>query len=210
LNRALERTPIIFCLVGPAASGKSTIARRLVGDSRDSSLILSVSATSRKPRPKEVAGVDYHFLERGEFLKEVAGGLFLEHAEFCGNLYGTRQANLDKARAEGSDLLLDIDLQGLRALKKLKGLLVVGVFLFPNSWSEMELRLRERGTDSEEVIENRLKEARLEVEVLRKSELSDYFVSNQSLEISVANCLSIVRAERLRMRGDLPSETFGV
>lgn len=203
---SLEKKPILFCLVGPAASGKSSIARGLMKLGLD--LALSISSTSRKPRPNEKEAKDYFFLSRDEFLAQAKEGQFLEYAEFCGNFYGTSNSNLKKAVAEDRDLLLDIDLQGLQSLKKMPEIETVCIFVFPDSWSELEARLRERKTDSEEVIQNRLKEAVSEVEVLSKKTISDYFVSNRDLEDSIRNCASIVRAERLRIRRDLSSEVF--
>jgi guanylate kinase len=153
---------------------------------------LSVSHTTRPPRAGEVDGVDYHFVDRAAFLRLVADGAFLEHAEYRGNLYGTSLAAVEGPLGAGRDLLLEIEVQGARQLRsRLPEARMI--FLLPPSRAELERRLRFRGTETEEVIARRLEVAALELpEVVRY----DYAVVNDELEAAVGRVLEIVRDER--------------
>ena len=157
-------------------------------------MLFSISYTTRAPRGHEVPDQAYHFLSRAEFEAALARGEFLEHAEVFGNYYGTHQSMLERAQAEGRDLLLDIDVQGAR---QLKGRVpeAVTIFVLAPSRAELEKRLRARSEDSEEVIARRLDGAAAEI---RNYGTYDYVVVNRDLEKSVDALASIVRAERLR------------
>ena len=183
---------IVFIISAPSGSGKSTLVHRLL--KQDPSLLFSISYTTRAPRGQEVPDQAYHFLSREEFEAALVRDEFLEHAEVFGNYYGTHQGMLERAKAEGRDLLLDIDVQGAR---QLKGRVpeTVTIFVLAPSRAELEKRLRARSEDSEEVIARRLDGAAAEI---RNYGAYDYVVVNRDLEKSVDALASIVKAERLR------------
>ena len=183
---------IVFIISAPSGSGKSTLVHRLL--KQDPSLLFSISYTTRAPRGQEVPDQAYHFLSREEFQAALARGEFLEHAQVFGNYYGTHQSMLERAQAEGRDLLLDIDVQGARQLKG-KVPETVTIFVLAPSRAELEKRLRARSEDSEEVIARRLDGAAAEI---RNYGAYDYVVVNRDLEKSVDALASIVKAERLR------------
>jgi guanylate kinase len=185
----------IFC--APAGAGKSTICRELL--QRDSSLMLSVSTTTRPPRPGEKDGVHYFFVTEREFELRVQDGRFLEHARFGGARYGTELKNIESAKSQGADLLFDIDVQGAESLKKSFPDQVAVVFVFPSSLEVLLQRLRARGTDSEERIAERMRIARRELEVLLGKDFSDYLLLNDELERAVIKASTIISAERMRM-----------
>jgi len=183
---------IVFVISAPSGSGKSTLVNRLLR--QDKRIEFSVSHTTRAPRGNEVPDKDYHYISREEFEAAIARNEFLEHAEVFGNYYGTHQGILDRARAEGKDVLLDIDVQGARQLK-VKVPDAVTIFVLAPSRQELEQRLRARSEDSEEVIERRLRGAAKEI---GNYAAYDYVLVNRELEKSVETLASIVTAERIR------------
>ncbi len=183
---------IVFVVSAPSGSGKSTLVRRLLD--QDKNLRFSVSYTTRAPRGKEQPGHDYYYVTREEFERSIAAGEFLEYAEVFGNYYGTHRSELDRAGAEGKDLVLDIDVQGASQLKT-RVPDAVSIFILAPSRSDLEARLRARSEDSEEVIERRLRGAAREI---RDYYRYDYVLVNQDLETSVDTLASIVKAERVR------------
>jgi guanylate kinase len=183
---------IVFIISAPSGSGKSTLVHRLL--KQDPGLLFSISYTTRAPRGHEVPDEAYHFLSREEFEAALARDEFLEWAEVFGNYYGTHRGTLERAQAEGRDLLLDIDVQGARQLK-CKVPDAVTIFVLAPSRAELEKRLRARSEDSEEVIERRLEGAAAEI---RNYGAYDYVVVNRDLEKSVDALASIVKAERVR------------
>jgi guanylate kinase len=183
---------IVFVISAPSGSGKSTLVNRLLR--QDKYIEFSVSHTTRAPRGNEVRDKDYHYISREEFEAAVRRDEFLEHAEVFGNYYGTHQGILDRARSEGKDVLLDIDVQGARQLK-LKVPDAVTIFVLAPSRQELEQRLRARSEDSEEVIERRLRGAAKEI---GNYAAYDYVLVNRELEKSVDTLASIVKAERIR------------
>jgi guanylate kinase len=183
---------IVFIVSAPSGSGKSTLVHRLL--EQDPGLLFSISYTTRARRGQEVPDRDYHFISRAEFEASLGRDEFLEHAEVFGNYYGTHRSVLDRARAEGRDMLLDIDVQGARQLKG-KVPEAVTIFVLAPSRSELEKRLRARSEDSEEVIARRLKGAAAEI---GNYGAYDYVVVNRDVERSVDALASIVKAERVR------------
>jgi guanylate kinase len=163
---------------------------------RFADLTLSVSYTTRPPRGSEVEGREYHFVDTGGFEHRRAGNEFAEWAEVHGALYGTPRAPLDDAIAEGRDMLLDIDVQGSRRLKRLYRDSAVAIMVFPPSWNELERRLRDRRTDAEATITRRLGRARDEADALPEY---DYWIRNADREASIALVCAIVLAERARV-----------
>jgi len=200
----------VFIISAPSGSGKSTLVSRLLMGTPN--LMFSVSYTTRKPRGLEkLDGQSYRFIAREEFERMIAAGEFLEWAEVFGNYYGTHRCILEEARAEGKDLVLDIDVQGARQLKEKIPETVTNFILAP-SRQILEQRLRARGEDRDEVIERRLREA---AEEIRKYDQYDYVLINRDLCESDSVLSAIIRAERTRrtriedqIRPIL--ETFGV
>jgi guanylate kinase len=182
----------VFIISAPSGSGKSTLVARLL--ETVPGLKFSVSYTTRKPRGQEKDGQNYHFVSREEFEAMLARDEFLEWAQVFGNYYGTHCSELDRARASCRDLVLDIDVQGARQLKK-KIPEAVTVFILAPSRVVLEQRLRARSEDREEVIARRLKEA---AEEIRKYEDYDYVLINRDLGEAESTLSAIVRAERAR------------
>lgn len=184
----------VFIISAPSGSGKSTIVNRVLAE--DPRLVFSISYTTRQPRGAEKPGVSYHYISREEFERRIEAGEFLEYAEVFGNYYGTHISVLRRAEAEGKDLVLDIDVQGARQLRK-RVPDAVSVFILPPSRKELEHRLRARSEDSEEVIRRRLEGAAREIEDYRDY---DYILVNREVEASVAILKAIIQAERVRTR----------
>ncbi len=182
----------VFIVSAPSGSGKSTLTRELIA--RVPGLRFSVSYTTRQPRGQERHGRDYFFATRPEFEARIHGGEFLEYAEVFGNYYGTHAAEFDRAMDEGVDLLLDIDVQGARQLKK-RIPEAVSIFVLAPSRQVLEQRLRARSQDSEAVIERRLRDA---AEEIRNYSQYDYLVVNREVEASVSTLVAIVKATRSR------------
>jgi guanylate kinase len=160
----------------------------------DPHLSFSVSYTTRKARGTEIDGESYYFVSRDEFETRIANHEFLEHAQVFGNYYGTHRNALQRAEAEGKDLLLDIDVKGAAQLKETVPQ-AVSIFVLPPNRDILEKRLRARSEDAEEVIERRLRDAATEIDNYQQY---DYVLINQDLEESASDLTAIVRAERVR------------
>lgn len=182
----------LFVLSGPSGAGKSTVIAHLL-KTLDKAYF-SVSATTRAPREGEVDGVDYHFLSREQFEELIARGELLEHAEYVGNYYGTPAGPVNEKLAAGYDVLLDIETQGAEQVMANRPD-AVSVFLFPPGFDVLEQRLRSRGTDSEEKIQARLAQARVEC---RRAGLYRYIVINDLIENACSEALAIITAEKCR------------
>lgn len=180
----------IFVVSAPSGAGKHTILKHTLA--RDPNLTYSVSATTRKPRAGEQEGREYYFLDRETFEKRVAADEFAEWAEVHGNLYGTLRAELDRIVSSGKDALLELDVQGMRNVKRM-GLDPITVFIMAPSLEELEQRLRARGTDSDEVIALRLKNAL--GEIASKDEF-DHVIVNVDIHDAVSELEGIIRAAR--------------
>ena len=190
----IERTGLMVILSSPSGAGKSTLARRLMD--WDAGLRFSVSATTRAPRPGEVDGVDYHFTTRDAFLRMVAEGQMLEHAEVFGNLYGSPRGPVEQAMLAGRDTLFDVDWQGGQQIRaSALGAHVVSIFVLPPSLPELERRLRGRGQDSDAVIAGRMDKSRSEISHWAEY---DYVLVNDDLDETEARMRAILTAERLR------------
>ena len=175
-----------------SGAGKGTIIKRLMDDDR--SLKLSVSATTRSPRPGEVDGEDYFFLSREEFDDLVKNGEMLEHAEYVGNCYGTPKGPVESWLNDGLNVILEIDVQGGAQVKEIMPE-CVSIFILPPSMRELENRLRGRSTEKDEVVEARLEAARQEVHC---AEDYDYVVVNDTVEKAVEEIKTIIAAEKHR------------
>ena len=182
----------VFIISAPSGSGKSTLVNKV--RDRVPNLEFSISYTTRKPRGAEQNGREYFFITREQFEEMIRNDDFLEHADVFGDYYGTARRFLRKAEENACDLLLDIDVQGAAQIKsKLPD--AVSIFILPPTRVELERRLRERGQDSEEKIQRRLKGARREIENYQKY---DYILVNDRLEESVDALEAILLSERFK------------
>jgi len=178
----------LIVISGPSGVGKTTVGEGLLHDPRFGR---AVTATTRAPRPGEVDGRDYLFLDEAAFRADLAAGRFLEHATVHGNLYGTPRDQVDAVRTTGRTCLLIIDVQGAASLRN-DGVEALYVFLTPPSWEVLEQRLRGRKSDDEAVVARRLANARTELE--RQSEF-DAVVINDDLALAIAQIEGLASAE---------------
>ncbi len=190
------RRGMMLVLSSPSGAGKTTLSKRLIAQNPD--VVLSVSTTTRAPRPGENDGREYYFKSRSDFEAMIANGDLLEHAEVFGNLYGTPIAPVEAAIGDGRDVLFDIDWQGGQQIANsaLQDA-VVSVFILPPSMAELEGRLKGRAQDSDEVIAGRM--AKSMGEINHWSEY-DYVLVNRDLHACAAEVAGILKAERLRRR----------
>jgi guanylate kinase len=186
------RGPLIV-VSGPSGSGKSTVIERVLRD-QHVPLRLSVSATTRSPRPYEVDGVHYHFWTRERFLAERDAGAFLEWAEVHGNYYGTLRSEVEPYRERGKGVILDIDVQGADDVRR-RCPDCVRVFLRASTWEAYEQRLHRRGTEDQAAIDRRLSRARQE---LTRAKDYDYEVINDDLDEAVKQLNAIIERHFLR------------
>ena len=182
----------MFILSSPSGTGKTTIARKLL--KQVDGIGMSVSVTTRAMRPGEIDGRDYHFVDQQSFDRMVENEEFLEWAKVFGNCYGTPKAQIKAGLKAGQDFLFDIDWQGTQQLYQRMETDVVRVFLLPPSISELEHRLRSRGTDSDEVIAARMDRARFEIS---HWDGYDYVVVNDDIDACYDKVLTILEAERM-------------
>jgi guanylate kinase len=189
----IQRRGLMLVLSSPSGAGKSTIARNLL--ETDNGLELSVSVTTRARRASEIDGVHYHFLSQREFERLRDSDDLLEWAEVHGNFYGSPREPVERAMAEGRDILFDIDWQGAHQLAEKMRTDVVSIFILPPSMAELKVRLHRRAEDNEETIAKRLKNAAAEIEQWRSY---DYVIVNDDLDRAYDAVLAIVKAERLR------------
>jgi guanylate kinase len=192
-SASIRRRGLMLVLSSPSGAGKSTIARNLLEE--DSGFELSISYTTRQRRGSEIDDVHYHFVNQREFERLRDGDALLEWAEVHGNFYATPREPAEIALTEGRDMLFDIDWQGADQLRDKMPADVVSIFILPPSMAELKARLRRRAEDQEKVIEQRLKNARAEIEHWRKY---DYVVVNDDLDRAFHAIQCIVQAERLR------------
>lgn len=187
---------LLIVLSGPSGTGKGTLCKKILEkNDRENKIILSISATTRSPRGTEMDGVDYFFLSKEKFEAMIKNDELLEFADVFGNFYGTPKKFVQDKLNEGVDVLLEIDTQGALKIKE-KFSEAILIFLLPPSFEELERRLRTRGTDSENVIERRLHDAKIEFTRLK---FYDYFVVNDTIEKAVKIFESILIAEHHRV-----------
>jgi guanylate kinase len=189
----LRRRGLMLVLSSPSGAGKSSISRALLA--RDPNIVMSVSFTTRAPRPGETHGKDYHFVTQDHFDAVVAVHGMLEHARVFDHHYGTPRAPVEAALAQGRDVLFDIDWQGTQQLAQNARNDLVSVFVLPPSMAELERRLHTRAQDSHEVVKRRMAKAGDEMSHYREY---DYIIVNHDLETSVDQVQGILKAERLK------------
>lgn len=184
---------VLIVISGPSGAGKGTICQELLN--KNDNIYLSVSATTRQPRHGEIDGENYYFLKQEEFEERVKNNGFIEYANVHGNYYGTPKLNVEKMLEEGKDVILEIDIQG--ALK-VKENFSEGVFIFilPPSMDELKRRIIKRGSETEESLMTRFKNAYQEINYVSKY---NYSVVNDTLEVAVSKVESIITAEKCRV-----------
>ena len=187
-------TGTLFIISAPSGAGKTSLLKSLL-ESADGELALSVSHTTRQPRPGEVDGRDYHFVDEGRFREMIDAGAFLEHARVFDNFYGTSQAGIEAQLAAGQDVILEIDWQGARQVRKLLPQ-SIGIFILPPSRTALRERLRGRGQDDAAVIARRMQEAVSEMSHYGEY---DYLVINDDFETAREELAAIFRCRRLRL-----------
>lgn len=195
---SVGRRGILFVVSAPSGAGKTTLTKSALAALPD--LALSVSCTTRPPRPGEIDGRDYWFVAPAEFDRRRDAGEFVEWAEVFDHAYATPRTPLVEAIAAGRDILLDVDIQGARAIKAAYPDDAVGIFVVPPSLEDLEARLRARGTDGEQQVRRRLDRARLELSALGDPGVYDYRIVNAVLDRAAADLCAIVLAERCRNR----------
>ena len=182
----------LIVISGPSGAGKSTIVFKAIEGRSD--MCFSTSVTSRKARPGEVDGREYFFIDRERFLQMIENDELLEHAEYVGNFYGTPRKFVEDKLAQGVSVFLDIDVQGARQVGE-KMPEAIKIFVIPPSLEELRNRLVNRGTDSPEAIEGRLKRAR---EEYAEADFYDYIVVNDKIDVAAAELQAILTAEQCR------------
>jgi len=184
----------LFVVSGPSGAGKTVVCSNVL--SKISNLKSSISATTRAKRPGEIDGVDYRFFSAEKFESEIAKDGFIEWASVHGNFYGTPRSNIKEAKKNKSDLILEIDVQGARAIRaSFEG--AVLIFVMPPSLQVLEERLRGRGSDAKDIITRRLEEAPRE---MREIAIYDYVIVNNNIDESVDSLKSIICSHRCRIK----------
>jgi guanylate kinase len=187
----MNKKGLLFIISGPAGSGKGTIVSRV----RElAQFDFSVSATTRSPRPGEEHGVHYYFIDKTEFEGKIEAGEMLEYAQYVGNYYGTPKKPVEDALAAGRNIVLDIEVKGALQVKE-KMPEAVMIYILPPDYETLLSRIRGRGTETEEVIQKRMNEARNEIRTFPKY---DYVVINDTVEKAAQDVLSILRTENMK------------
>lgn len=199
----IKRRGLCLVLAAPSGTGKSAITRALL--ERDGNLALSISVTTRKPRPYEQEGVHYYFRDQAEFDAMVAAGGMLEWAGVFGRSYGSPRGPVEAALAAGQDVLFDIDWQGYRQVRAALPGDVVGLYIMPPSLAELEDRLRKRASDSEAEILRRMATAVSEISHVHEF---DYVLVNTVLETAVCEALAVLTASRLALARQTGLDSF--
>ena len=181
----------LFVVVAPSGAGKTSLVSALL--EQDRNVRLSISYTTRAPRAGEVDGVNYHFVDRSRFEAMIAADDFLEYADVYGNYYGTSRRWIERELSGDHDVLLEIDWQGARQVRKLFPHMV-GIFILPPSLEELHRRLQGRGKDAPEAIDRRMASAREEISHVLEFE---YIIVNERFEAALTDLVSIVRAARV-------------
>ena len=191
-----DHTGAILVLSGPSGAGKSTLLKEVIDDIGE--CYFSISTTTRPIRTGEVDGVDYHFVAKEEFQKDIEDDMFLEYANVHGNYYGTSIRPVRKALKRKKLVIFDIDVQGNAVVTKRLGDITTSVFISPPTLSELKRRLEGRETDAQEVIDGRLKMAKREIQRICEY---DYLIINDDLKVAADTLRTIAKAARLKIPG---------
>ena len=183
---------LLIVVSAPSGCGKGTILSEVL---KDDSFYYSVSATTRSPRLGEVNGVTYHFITKQDFEERIENNAMLEYAEYCGNYYGTPKKEIDEMREQGKNVILEIEVQGAMKVREICPDAVF-IFVLPPSVAELERRLKKRATETDDVIAQRVSQARSEIELARKY---DYVVVNAALEDAINDFKTVIKAEELKV-----------
>nr|WP_295671643.1 guanylate kinase [Sphingomonas sp.] len=203
-SSAPARRGLMFVLSSPSGAGKTTMSRRLIVD--DPEIVMSVSVTTRPPRPGEIEGRDYRFVDDAGFDALLADEQLLEWATVFGHRYGTPRGPVEDTLHAGRDVLFDIDWQGTQQLQQTDAASdLVRVFILPPTMAELERRLRGRGTDSEEVVAQRMKRAATEISHWGEY---NYILINDDPDVCLGEIRAILKAERLRRKRQLGLANF--
>jgi len=189
----LNRRGIMVVLSSPSGAGKTTLTKKVLNSSNN--ILMSVSATTRQPRPGEVDGKDYIFLSKSKFFEMIDNDEFLEYAKVFDNFYGTPRAPVEDALAKGFDIVFDIDWQGAQQLTQAAANDLVKIFILPPNMRELENRLRSRAQDSDDVIARRMSKS--ENEISHWAEY-DYIIINEDISEAIEELTTIVNAERMK------------
>lgn len=189
----LNRRGIMVVLSSPSGAGKTTLTKKILNTNRN--ILMSVSATTRQPRPGEVDGEDYIFLSKSKFSEMIENDEFLEYAKVFDNFYGTPRAPVETALARGFDIVFDIDWQGAQQLTQAAANDLVKIFILPPNMRELENRLRSRAQDSDDVIARRMSKS--ENEISHWAEY-DYIIINEDISEAIEELTTIVNAERMK------------
>lgn len=184
-----KKRGLLIILSGPSGSGKDSVLKEILSERNN--IYLSISCTTRAPRDGEIDGKDYYFMDKEEFLSSAKQGKMLEYACYCDNYYGTPAEKVENQLQQGTSIILEIEVQGARDVMK-KCPEAVSIFLLPPSLCELKNRLYSRGSDSEEIIEKRLIEARNEIKLSCKY---DYVVVNEDLKKCAQDIIKIIDAQ---------------
>jgi guanylate kinase len=184
----------LFILSAPSGAGKSSLISALLKQESARPMQVSVSHTTRDPRPGEIDGQHYHFVSKNNFIAEIEKNAFYEHAEVFGNYYGTSEAAIDAQLAQGIDVFLDIDWQGAQQVR-MKKPSVTTIFICPPSRAELESRLKGRGQDSDDIIESRMSQAKSECSHYQEF---DYIIVNDDFDQALLDLTTVVNNQRLK------------
>ena len=193
-NSAAAGQGTLYIISAPSGAGKSSLLRALL-DTTGDELALSISHTTRAPRPGEINGQDYHFIDTATFRDMIAGDDFLEHAEVFDNFYGTSKGGVQAQLAAGQDVILEIDWQGARQVRKLMPE-CIGIFILPPSREALRERLQNRGQDDAMVIERRMRDA---ISEMSHYDEYDYLIINDDFQVAQDELTAIVLSRRLRL-----------
>lgn len=183
---------LLIVVSAPSGCGKGTILSEIL---KDDKFYYSVSATTRNPREGEVNGVNYHFITKADFEERIKNNAMLEYAEYCGNYYGTPKKEIEEMREKGKNVLLEIEVQGAMKVRDICPDAIF-IFILPPSVAELERRLRKRGTETDDVIAERVSQAKGE---LAFAEKYDYVVVNNALEDAISDFRAVIKAEEQKV-----------
>lgn len=202
-QKEIARRGLMLVLSSPSGAGKTTLSQKLL--SSDNGIVMSISVTTRPPRSREVDGRDYHFISEEQFERLVEQNALLEHAFVFGHRYGTPKELVDVELEKGRDVLFDIDWQGTQQLDESARDDLVKTFVLPPSWDELEMRLRARAQDSNDVVKSRMSKA---VDEMSHWAEYDYVIVNRDIEYALSQVISILSAERLKRKRQIGLSDF--